>query len=103
MKDCSPQPTLAYTTPMSDHRLVLLDLMAGQGQGRRSAMPAPQSEEPVALRWSEYVDDKGRIDFDGFVLLLRDFAGLHYPKLRLEPLEGIKNVSGVAASIRDIV
>lgn len=50
-------------------------------------------EEPSGPRWSDFLDGTGKIDFQGFLCLMREMAGLHYPRLRLDPEVALRTVS----------
>lgn len=50
-------------------------------------------EEPSGPRWSDFLDGTGKIDFQGFLCLMREMAGLQYPRLRLDPEVALRTVS----------
>lgn len=54
-------------------------------------------EEAMAPRWSDYLDASGKIDFQGFLCLLKELAGLHYPRLRLDPEMALRTVGSKQA------
>lgn len=68
---------------------------------RPSRTSTPLTEPPangIVVRWSEYLDSKGKIDYEGFEKLLNELARLTYPQYRLDPLLATKAVGAKSRS-----